>query len=94
MNPAKGEGPPLKYLSQEAIVFFTNDSLVGSFCLHQGVCVHHQLFDDCWFCVRRFAAWGNLANVLKANGEDIEAEQAYRKALSFRGNMADAHYNL
>ncbi|XP_033101660.1 protein O-mannosyl-transferase TMTC2-like [Anneissia japonica] len=39
-------------------------------------------------------AWGNLANILKNKGKFREAEQAYRSALSYRGNMADVHYNL
>ncbi|XP_062511641.1 protein O-mannosyl-transferase TMTC2-like isoform X2 [Corticium candelabrum] len=39
-------------------------------------------------------AWGNLANVLKGSGRTDEAEAAYRNALSYRPNMADAHYNL
>jgi protein O-mannosyl-transferase len=40
------------------------------------------------------AAWGNLANVLNAQGKSLEAEAAYKAALSFRSNMADVHYNL
>ena len=39
-------------------------------------------------------AWSNLANILKAKGDLLGAENAYRNALSHRGNMADAHYNL
>ncbi|RWS17971.1 transmembrane and TPR repeat-containing protein 2-like protein [Dinothrombium tinctorium] len=39
-------------------------------------------------------AFGNLANILSANGKKREAEVAYRKALSYRSNMADVHYNL
>ncbi|XP_033629569.1 protein O-mannosyl-transferase TMTC2-like [Asterias rubens] len=39
-------------------------------------------------------AWGNLANILKTQGKSAEAEDAYRNALSYRGNMADVHYNL
>lgn len=39
-------------------------------------------------------AWGNLANILKGGGRVDEAEMAYRNALSYRPNMADAHYNL
>ena len=37
---------------------------------------------------------GNLASILSRNGLKQEAEQAYRKALKYRSNMADVHYNL
>lgn len=37
---------------------------------------------------------GNLASILSRNGLKQEAEQAYRKALSYRWNSADVHYNL
>ncbi|KAI1301620.1 Protein O-mannosyl-transferase TMTC2 [Halotydeus destructor] len=39
-------------------------------------------------------AYGNLGNILSTTGKKVEAESAYRKALSFRPNMADVHYNL
>jgi len=39
-------------------------------------------------------AWGNLANVLNADGRSVEAERAYKAALRHRSNMADVHYNL
>ncbi|KAK7461646.1 hypothetical protein BaRGS_00038595, partial [Batillaria attramentaria] len=39
-------------------------------------------------------AWGNLANVLNDKGREADAEEAYRNALKYRGNMADVHYNL
>ncbi|XP_053365081.1 protein O-mannosyl-transferase TMTC2 [Clarias gariepinus] len=39
-------------------------------------------------------AWGNLGNVLKNQGKMTEAEEAYRNALYYRGNMADMLYNL
>ncbi|XP_053271328.1 protein O-mannosyl-transferase TMTC2 [Pleuronectes platessa] len=39
-------------------------------------------------------AWGNLGNVLKNQGKVAEAEEAYRNALHYRGNMADMLYNL
>lgn len=39
-------------------------------------------------------AWGNLGNVLKSQGKMAEAEEAYRNALHYRGNMADMLYNL
>ncbi|XP_042895436.1 protein O-mannosyl-transferase TMTC2 isoform X2 [Parasteatoda tepidariorum] len=39
-------------------------------------------------------AYGNLANILSAQGKKSEAEWAYKKALSYRSNMADVHYNL
>lgn len=39
-------------------------------------------------------AWANLGNVLGSQGRKAEAEVAYRKALSYRSNMADTHYNL
>ncbi|KAM6895354.1 protein O-mannosyl-transferase TMTC2 [Xenentodon cancila] len=39
-------------------------------------------------------AWGNLGNVLKNQGKMAEAEEAYRNALHYRGNMADMLYNL
>lgn len=41
-----------------------------------------------------FKAYGNLANILSSTGRKDEAEQAYKKALSYRNNMADVHYNL
>lgn len=41
-----------------------------------------------------FAAYGNLANILSAHGKKTEAEWAYKKALTYRSNMADVHYNL
>ncbi|XP_047122018.1 protein O-mannosyl-transferase TMTC2-like [Schistocerca piceifrons] len=39
-------------------------------------------------------AYGNLGNILSMKGELEEAERCYRKALSYRPNMADVHYNL
>ncbi|XP_059491204.1 protein O-mannosyl-transferase TMTC2 [Neocloeon triangulifer] len=39
-------------------------------------------------------SYGNLGNVLSSQGRLVEAEWAYRKALSHRSNMADVHYNL
>ncbi|XP_064459651.1 protein O-mannosyl-transferase TMTC2-like [Ornithodoros turicata] len=39
-------------------------------------------------------SYGNLANILSARGRKTEAEWAYKKALSYRSNMADVHYNL
>jgi tetratricopeptide (TPR) repeat protein len=39
-------------------------------------------------------AWGNLANILNGQGRSLEAEQAYKAALTYRSNMADVHYNL
>lgn len=39
-------------------------------------------------------AWGNLGNVLGNQGRKEEAERAYKKALTYRANMADTHYNL
>ena len=39
-------------------------------------------------------ALGNLASILSLNGFKQEAEQTYRKALKYRPNMADVHYNL
>lgn len=39
-------------------------------------------------------SWGNLGIVLSNQGKSKEAEQAYRKALHFRSNLADVHYNL
>ncbi|GFY51640.1 protein O-mannosyl-transferase TMTC2 [Trichonephila inaurata madagascariensis] len=38
--------------------------------------------------------YGNLANILSFQGKKAEAEWAYKKALTFRANMADVHYNL
>ena len=40
------------------------------------------------------AALGNLGNVLTQKGRHVEAEKMFRKALEFRPNMADVHYNL
>ncbi|XP_054159128.1 protein O-mannosyl-transferase TMTC2-like [Oppia nitens] len=39
-------------------------------------------------------AYGNLANILSSQSKKREAEQAYKKALTYRFNMADVHYNL
>lgn len=39
-------------------------------------------------------SYGNLANILSAHGKKAEAEWAYKKALTYRSNMADVHYNL
>ena len=39
-------------------------------------------------------AWGNLGNVLGQQNRTAEAEEAYKKALTYRSNMADTHYNL
>ncbi|KAJ3630169.1 hypothetical protein MTP99_011377 [Tenebrio molitor] len=39
-------------------------------------------------------AYGNLGSVLSSQGRMAEAEWAFRKALHFRPNMADVHYNL
>lgn len=39
-------------------------------------------------------ALGNLASILSMNGFKEEAEATYRKALKYRSNMADVHYNL
>ncbi|CAH1103681.1 unnamed protein product [Psylliodes chrysocephalus] len=39
-------------------------------------------------------AYGNLGSVLSSQGRVDEAEIAFRKALQFRPNMADVHYNL
>ncbi|CAG2111276.1 unnamed protein product [Medioppia subpectinata] len=41
-----------------------------------------------------FIAYGNLANILSAQSKKKEAENAYKKALTYRFNMADVHYNL
>ena len=40
------------------------------------------------------AALGNLGNVLTQKGRLIEAEHVFKKAIEFRPNMADVHYNL
>ena len=45
-------------------------------------------------CAYVCAAWGNLANVLNADGRSLAAEHAYKVALQHRSNMADVHYNL
>lgn len=41
-----------------------------------------------------FLALGNLGNVLTQTGRYAQAEWSFRKALEFRPNMADVHYNL
>lgn len=46
---------------------------------------------EMWVCV---AAYGNLGSVLSSQGRAAEAEWAFRRALQFRPNMADVHYNL
>ena len=45
-------------------------------------------------CSYLFSALGNLGNVMTQKGRFAEAEWAFRKALNFRPNMADVHYNL
>jgi len=53
------------------------------------------VFDVVCVCVCVcMVAWGNLANVLNADGRSVEAEHAYKAALTHRANMADVHYNL
>lgn len=44
--------------------------------------------------VLNVSAYGNLGSVLSTQGRIMEAEQAYRRALLHRPNMADVHYNL
>lgn len=39
-------------------------------------------------------AYGNLGNIVSAHGKKVQAEYFYRKALQYRSNMADVHYNL
>ena len=39
-------------------------------------------------------ALGNLGNVLTQKGKLSDAELVFKKALTFRSNMADTHYNL
>ncbi|XP_075225931.1 protein O-mannosyl-transferase TMTC2-like [Lycorma delicatula] len=39
-------------------------------------------------------SWGNLGSVLSSQGRMDEAEFAFKKALEYRPNMADVHYNL
>ena len=39
-------------------------------------------------------ALGNLGNVWTQQGHYKKAEWAFRKALTFKNNMADVHYNL
>lgn len=41
-----------------------------------------------------FIAYGNLGSVLTTQGRTAEAEIAFEKALKYRPNMADVHYNL
>lgn len=41
-----------------------------------------------------FVAYGNLGSVLTTQGRLTEAEIAFEKALKYRPNMADVHYNL
>ena len=41
-----------------------------------------------------FSALGNLGNVLTQKGRLQAAEVAFKKALEYRTNMADTHYNL
>lgn len=41
-----------------------------------------------------FSAYGNLGSVLITQGRLAEAEVAFEKALNYRPNMADVHYNL
>ena len=55
------------------------------------------VFDDdinLTILILMFPAWGNLANILNNQHRHVEAEEAYRNALQYRGNMADVHYNL
>lgn len=40
------------------------------------------------------SAYGNLGSILSSQGRTTEAESSFRKALEYRPNMADVHYNL
>lgn len=40
------------------------------------------------------SAYGNLGSILSSKGDLKQAEYCYLKALSYRPNMADVHYNL
>ena len=41
------------------------------------------------------AAYGNMAAILARDGHrQVEAEYAYRQALTYRPNMAESHFNL
>ncbi|CAH2247086.1 jg23915 [Pararge aegeria aegeria] len=40
------------------------------------------------------ATYGNLGSVLSTQERNSEAEIAFKKALEYRPNMADVHYNL
>ncbi|GBP83343.1 Transmembrane and TPR repeat-containing protein CG4341 [Eumeta japonica] len=39
-------------------------------------------------------AYGNLGSVLRAQGRSLEAEAAFQRALHYRPNMAEVHYNF
>ncbi|CAF4893222.1 unnamed protein product [Pieris macdunnoughi] len=39
-------------------------------------------------------SYGNLGSVLSTQGRVVEAEAAFVRALKYRPNMADVHYNL
>ncbi|KAK3752309.1 hypothetical protein QZH41_001492 [Actinostola sp. cb2023] len=56
-------------------------------------------FATCYFpsCIIIYVmnfSWANLGTMLSGRGKVQEAEKAYRKALTYRSNMADTHYNL
>ena len=55
-------------------------------------CPQNNVYPTCIFFL--FSALGNLGNVLTQKGRLQEAEMAFKKALEYRTNMADTHYNL
>jgi Tetratricopeptide repeat. len=57
------------------------------------MCLETQRHLSSFFLFCR-TAYGNLGNVLSVKGQYEEAETYYRKALQYRPNMADVHYNL
>lgn len=54
--------------------------------------MHQILTNTNWTIL--FAAYGNLGSILNSKGRIEEAEEAFRRALKHRPNMADVHYNL
>lgn len=53
-----------------------------------------RLFSNTFEYIFPFLAYSNLGNVLVDRGKLEEGEMVYRKALRYRFNMADTHYNL
>lgn len=80
---------PLPYNTRELFWQGFRGDLSGFLCY-----CWQQLFRVLIFTKLFLSAYGNLGSVLSTQGRVAEAEQAFRRALLHRPNMADVHYNL